>query len=80
MTYFGHNIFSNMITTTCENSIFTSAKNQSEIGALTRTGISDVDPRIRTSDNPMSIKNFLARQFFVLYHPVKFHGRNFCSF
>ena len=26
MIYFGHNIFSNIITTTCENSIFTSAK------------------------------------------------------
>ena len=46
----------------------------------TKTGVFDVDSRIRTSDNPMPIKTFLARQFFVLYNSVKFHGRSFSSF
>ena len=36
MTYYGYNIFSNMITTTCEYFNFTSAKKHDEIGALIR--------------------------------------------
>ena len=36
MTYYGYNIFSNMITTTCENFNFISAKKHDEIGAFIR--------------------------------------------
>ena len=36
MAYYGYNIFSNMITTTCENFNFISAKKHDEIGAFIR--------------------------------------------